>query len=127
MDYVEKYGKEGGRQPGALDKFEQRFPDLYQATFEKGYAAGLQKAYPKLNEQIKAFESDQKTGGLKNMNTSSTEQASSKDDVEVRARQLWDADSGLRAEFNGDLESWLAFCKAEAGGQIKILGGRVRS
>ena len=48
-------------------------------------------------------------------------------DEQARAESLWETDAELRAEFQNDKDSWLAYCKAEAGGQIKILGGRVRS
>lgn len=43
--------------------------------------------------------------------------------VEDRAKQKWNSDSKLRAEFGEDFKSYLAFEKARDSGKVKILGG----
>jgi len=45
--------------------------------------------------------------------------------VEERAKKTWDKDAKVRKEFDGDYESYLAWFKANAKGQVKILQGKV--
>lgn len=41
--------------------------------------------------------------------------------IEERAKAAWDADGKLRAEFGGKYDVYLAYAKADANGQVKIL------
>lgn len=40
---------------------------------------------------------------------------------EPAARQQWDRDPKLREEFDQQIELWLAYAKAEALGQVRLL------
>ena len=42
--------------------------------------------------------------------------------IEERCKRAWDRDPGLRAEFGGQLERYIAFAKADARGLVRILG-----
>lgn len=42
--------------------------------------------------------------------------------IEERAQTQWDADAGLRTEFGGKFESFLAYAKASDAGRAKVLG-----
>ena len=99
-----------------MAEFKEKYRNIYDAVFAEGVASERRN----ISQRPQRIASQLRSLGMDTQNEKTFTD-------EARARQLWDADSGLRAEFNGDLESWLAFCKAEAGGQIKILGGRVRS
>lgn len=44
--------------------------------------------------------------------------------VEERAKAEWDKDAGLRGEFGGNFNAYLAFKKADEAGKVKILGRR---
>lgn len=46
------------------------------------------------------------------------------DEIEASAKKQWKKDHGLRAEFGNDFESFLAFERANARGQVKIIGGK---
>lgn len=43
---------------------------------------------------------------------------------EERAERKWHSDADLRAEFSGNKAAYLAFCKADADGKVRILGRR---
>jgi len=45
--------------------------------------------------------------------------------VEERAQKTWDSEPQTRKEFNNDYSAYLAWFKAQAGGQIKIYQGKV--
>jgi len=44
--------------------------------------------------------------------------------IEERTKAKWDTDAKLRAEFGGNYAGYLAFCKAEEAGKIRILGSK---
>lgn len=44
--------------------------------------------------------------------------------LEERAKAKWDKDEGLRAEFGGKFETYLAFERAQASGTVKVLSRR---
>jgi len=44
-------------------------------------------------------------------------------DVRAQCQKRWDASKELREEFDGDLDSYVAFAVAEANGQVKMLHG----
>jgi phage I-like protein len=44
--------------------------------------------------------------------------------IEERAREKWAASAALQAEFGGDLDAYISYCKAEQSGQIKVFGGK---
>jgi len=44
--------------------------------------------------------------------------------IEERTKAKWNADSNLRAEFGGNYTGYLAFCKAEEAGKVRILGSK---
>ena len=44
--------------------------------------------------------------------------------IEERAKAKWDSDANLRVEFGGNYAGYLAFCKAEEAGKVRILGSK---
>lgn len=44
--------------------------------------------------------------------------------VELAAREKWQHDPQLRADFCGDLESYIAYRRADAMGLVRVLGER---
>lgn len=44
--------------------------------------------------------------------------------LDDRCKAKWERDEGLRAEFNGNYDSYLAFEKAQAAGKVRVLSGR---
>ena len=55
----------------------------------------------------------------------SNQRAESPAQFDTRIRQAWDNDPALRAEFCDSLEAYVAYEKAAAAGNIKILSGNV--
>jgi phage I-like protein len=43
--------------------------------------------------------------------------------LEERAKAEWAASAALQAEFAGDQDAYIAYCKAEQNGQVKVFGG----
>ena len=39
-------------------------------------------------------------------------------------KRSWETESGVQEEFTGDFESYEAFCRADAGGRVRILRGK---
>jgi hypothetical protein len=43
-----------------------------------------------------------------------------RDEAEASWLKEWETNSSLREEFSDNLDRWLAFCRADANGQIKF-------
>ena len=95
---------------------KKEYPLAFHEIYKTGYNQGLMMGRKEGNTM------DQ--GKIEVLDTVQNGNSISASDVERRARSMWDADAGLREEFS-DLETWLAFSKAEAEGRIRIVGGRL--
>ena len=46
--------------------------------------------------------------------------------IEDYVKRAWESEPGLKAEFSNDFEAYRAFCRAEAAGQVRVIGKQGR-
>jgi hypothetical protein len=91
-----------------LDEFQEKYPDLYAAIFERGKESGIRTGeYIAESRFSKKEASDQTDKNLL---------------IEDRAKAAWDKDPDLRYEFVDSFDVFLAFVKADEVGRAKIAG-----
>lgn len=88
-----------------LDHFQTKYPQLYDAIFDKGRAAGIETGRYLVNSQKGADTGVDLT-------------------LEQRAKAAWDNDGALRSEFGSNFDTFSAFLRAEAAGRIGPIVGK---
>jgi len=99
-----------------MAEFKEKYRNIYDAVFAEGVASERRN----ISQRPQRIASQLRSLGMDTQNEKTFTD-------EARAESLWATDAELRAEFQNDKDSWLAYCKAEAAGQVRILRGRVRS
>ena len=105
-----------------LSEFKEKFPDLYGATYQQGEKAGKAAAL-QMGSDLKNLCS-QPENTLEKTTASRTGETSEQA-VEAQAKIDWDADPALRAEFRSNFAGFVAYCKADAAGLVRIAEGVV--
>ena len=114
MPFLNK--KDEAKKNRVASEFKEKFPDLFSAVYNEGFEDG---------QATVDFQIDPLTiNNLSFLESGSTKPKTvdRKLTVEEQAKIIWDKDPQIRKEFDGDYESYLAYEKAYAKGQVKILG-----